>query len=287
MMRYANLLLITPVALALLFSACGGGDEPLDDPYEGHIFVGERADYSSDSSFCCYAAANVTLGEGSLTYEPQDGRVKGTLELTNSGNGNLRIDSIEIEGDSDALQLEPASSWTETVMDELSSDPPRPVYVGPESSLVLEFFWDGSADLSQTSLSIQTNDPDATTHRVPFNAVLGSQQMAHTNPCRDVQAVAKVKGSQDTPSNEIKTMLHSVIEFSVISRTLDLEDIERFSWTILDRPAESTARLAPNTMSSTPSFFVDLAGDYTVGVEVQLKSGDVCTKPEVKVHVVP
>lgn len=292
-MRYRTLFIAIPIAFALLASGCGGDEGPTADPYEGHIFIGDMADTSACTNprgTCGATYSNIQISPQNLIYEQQDGQVKGTLGIVNSGKGNLRIDSIEVEGDAESLQLRPASTWTERVMQELTVPSPRPVFIGPDGSLRLEFWWDGRADLSETALILRTNDPDSVEVRVPFTAiVMPEPEPVVEPPCHEVLAVATLRGHDDPPSNDIMTRPLETLEFAVTSETLDLEDIERYEWTILAKPENSTVRLTPSNQVSNPNMFIDLNGGYTIEVSLLLKegSGEVCADPRVEVYVAP
>lgn len=289
-MRYRTLFISIPIAFALLASGCGGDEGPPADPYEGHIFIGDMAEPVNCVNLCSGTVPNIQLFPKELTFEQQDGQVKGTLEIVNSGTDNLRIDSIEIEGDAESLQLRPASTWTERVMQELTATPPTSVFVGPRSSLMLEFWWDGSADLSETALILRTNDPDSVEVRVPFTAiVMPEPEPVVEPPCHEVLAVATLRGHDDPPSNDIMTRPLETLEFAITSETLDLEDIERYEWTILAKPENSTVRLTPSNQVSNPNMFIDLNGGYIIEVSLLLKegSGEVCADPRVEVYVAP
>lgn len=89
------------------------------------------------------------------------------------------------------------------------------------------------------------------------------------NPCPNAEAVGRVKadegGSAGEYDNEIDALPLDTIEFDGTEST-DPGDgsIERYEWSIIDRPADSTARLTPSSNVEQPELFLDLAGEYTV-----------------------
>lgn len=110
-------------------------------------------------------------------------------------------------------------------------------------------------------LKVESNDPSRRTHEIKLVGA-GSD-----NECPEAVAEGKVEGG-----SRLKTSLNTLPLETIVFDGTDSQDpdgeVERYEWSIIDRPADSTARLTPNSNVEQPELFLDLAGTYKVELVV-------------------
>lgn len=284
------LLLTFASSMPLLFLGCGGEEEAVEnDPYAGSIFIGDRAaqgDHCScpDGAICSGCPPNIQVGGANLSFDNEDGMIEGRLRIINSGKGNLRLSNITIEGNAaEVIQFESSSEINGQAMADLTSEPPVPVYIAPDSALDLEFRWDGGEDISGTTFVIRSNDSDSLETRVPLSLLLPKPS------CEMFALGAKLAGSNNTLAPSIDVSPTQTVELGIAAAPHALARVDRFEWFFHEMPAGSTARFvsSPNVLS--PMFFVDREGQFVAGLEVILDNGEVfegCEDWEVVINAV-
>ncbi len=136
-------------------------------------------------------------------------------------------------------------------------------------------------------LRIDSNDPAAQTREID---VVGR---GVDSDCPTAEATASVAGG-GASGTQIDTRPLATITFDGTASSYPNGSIDRYEWSIIDRPADSTAHLTPGANSAQPEMFLDLAGQYTVELVVyadgQQNCGDralieIDATPEQDIHV--
>ena len=123
-------------------------------------------------------------------------------------------------------------------------------------------------------IRIQSNDPAYTRQNETDGKLVDLIGKGNDNPCPTASAKGGIKGSGQlrSPSQgtvDIDTLPLETIQFDGTNSS-DQGDgsIDRYEWSVIDRPADSTARLTPSSNVAEPEMFLDLAGEYTVELVV-------------------
>jgi len=159
------------------------------------------------------------------------------IELTDDGDGNFSLDESTLPGDlanGDSFALQGGSRANFSIN---FTPPDEETYTG---ELLLE-----SNDPAKRSLTIELSGKGT------------------DNQCPEATARVEVKGSGRSKSSLNTLPLETVVLDGSNSQDPD-GTVERFEWSIIDRPEDSTARLAPNNTVEKPELFLDLAGTYRV-----------------------
>lgn len=119
------------------------------------------------------------------------------------------------------------------------------------------------------------------------NAEISVVAAASNNQCPKAVALARVKGSS-VWSDTVDAAPLDTIEFDG-SKSSDPEATNlKYYWSIQSAPTDSVAGIATGTDASTATFFVDLAGDYSICLSVEDGDGLMsCNTDCVKISAVP
>ena len=100
------------------------------------------------------------------------------------------------------------------------------------------------------------------------------------NECAVAMAAARLEGTMNEFAQDLVAEPLSTVEFSAEGSFAPSGAIEGYQWTVLQRPPGSTATFAPGPDVADPTLFIDLAGSYTIVLEVTDADGSVsCGDP--------
>jgi hypothetical protein len=183
-----------------------------------------------------------------------------TMTITNcSPTKELEVTGIDMTDDSDAEfyvgDLPPGLPDDKVVID-----------IGGTASFVLNYAPTAEA-ASQGTLRILSNDVAKTPLDVPVNG------RGSTNVCPTAVGKGRVQGAGGPYNATIEAIPLQTIQFSA-DGSGDPDDpnnanaISRYEWAIIEKPADSTTRMAPRDSIANPTLFLDLAGRYIVELTV-------------------
>jgi hypothetical protein len=133
------------------------------------------------------------------------------------------------------------------------------------------------------ALVVNSNDPTTPTKRVCLR-VTGDD-----NACPTAVAKAKINGGGGSLRNELTPAPLETVQFDGTQSTDNDGSIQRYEWTILERPEGSTGRMVPNPSSPKPEMFLDIAGNYRIELKVYDNEGVVSCGGQsiVKINAIP
>ncbi len=189
---------------------------------------------------------------------------------------DLLVYNIMLSGDADAAFEIPAGSLPA----EIPGGTPHRLAPHASVSFVLGYA-PHTPGIDVGELLIRSADAYRPTLRIPL---LGQAQAL---PCPIADARGRVVGSSSY-ATDITARPLQTIEFSS-SRSSDPSGTDlSYEWSIVSRPTNSQARLAPDEFAPNPRLMLDLAGDYEVALTVynayEVAS---CTASKVTIHAVP
>ncbi|WP_168210954.1 hypothetical protein [Persicimonas caeni] len=144
-----------------------------------------------------------------------------------------------------------------------------PVEVPPGERIWFDVVFQSVDEQTHTGeVLITSDDPSHGQIRLPVFA-----RGASDTDCPFARADAWVAGSDERTRPIVTSPLEGIMLDA--SRSFDFDgSVERYEWTILERPEGSSARILPSSDSVEARFFVDLAGFYMVGLEVYDDEGN-------------
>ena len=212
-----------------------------------------------------------------------------SLEVHNCGDLPLTLQGAELldpgEGSSEDFSLdgEPAG---------LDCDDAGTVCAGAAAVLP-----GGSVDVL-VAFTPMTEAPDGGRLRV-FTDVPGAEEMdvllfgrGNTNACPHVEASARIAGADawepGDPLAPLEALPLATLELRG-DRSVDPDgQIARWQWSVIERPEDSRAQLAPHAGASNPTLFLDLAGVYVIELQVFDDQGlPGCAAARVVVEAIP
>lgn len=152
--------------------------------------------------------------------------------------------------------------------------PPTPLRIEAHDELKLKVnYTPQRPGEAKGQLSVTLDEPGAPQLKVLLtgHAVAASCPIAY--------ATGRIKNSQGAPGTMIFAPNLSIIELSGLGSTSPSSEIERFEWSLIKKPADSTARLTPSSQSSQPGLFTDLVGEYIIELTVFDRRGIASCKP--------
>ena len=178
-----------------------------------------------------------------------------TVENCRSRAENLTLEGIEVVDDGGGV-----FSVSESSLPGDLNDAAYVVEGDDRANFVVEFEPKAKKVYNGTLL-VESNDPSRQAHRIELVGK-GSD-----NRCPNAVAEAAVEGNENQRA-QIDTLPLETIRFDASGSTDPDGSIERYEWSIIDRPKDSTARLTPSSSAKQPELFLDLAGDYKVELKV-------------------
>lgn len=124
-------------------------------------------------------------------------------------------------------------------------------------------------------VEVRSNDPARATNgvRVP---IVGEG----TNQCPTAVLRARVEGDLLWDTSITTEPLKTVELRSSLS------GVERYEWTIVQRPANSTTQLSPSATVAEPTLFLDVAGEYVVELKAFNDAGMlICSEQSIRITV--
>lgn len=151
-----------------------------------------------------------------------------------------------------------------------------------DSSTFVVAFSPTDDTLKEGRLEIKSNDPANATLKVDV------QGRGTDNVCPTAVAQGRIESPNATPFTQTQTApLRKILLDGSGSQDPD-GTIDRYEWTIVRRPVNSTARLNPSNRVVNPELFLDLAGDY----ELELRTFDAqgapsCDTAKIVIRAIP
>jgi hypothetical protein len=183
-----------------------------------------------------------------------------TMTITNcSPTKELEVNGLEMTADSD-IEFSIGS------MPPGLPEEPTTIDIGATASFVLNYAPSAEAT-NQGTLRVLSNDEAKSPLDIP---VYGR---GSTNVCPTAVAKARVQGSGAPYLQDVEAIPLNTIQLSAEGST-DPDDagnpdaIASYQWSIIEHPADSTARIAPRDDIANPTLFMDLAGRYIVELTV-------------------
>jgi len=180
-----------------------------------------------------------------------------TVQIKNcSRTEDLIIDSIDLTdaGIDSVFDINEAGLITEL------ANGPIVIPALESKNFAVEFQPNGETT-SSGRLEISNNDPVNSTLRVDLTGT------GTTNQCPTSRAVGSIIGSSGAQRSQISTIPLKTVKFESQSSDLD-GNVEGFDWSIIQKPANSQARLSPTRTVDSPEMFLDIAGEYIVELTV-------------------
>ena len=185
-----------------------------------------------------------------------------TVQNCRSQAEDLSLHDIEVVSDTEAFEVT-------NLPGELSQGNSFKLEENEKKSFAVEFT-PSETETYNGQIRIESNDPaygDA--RRIDL---VGT---GDNTPCPTAVASAGIaRGGQlrepgDDGTVDIDTLPGETIRLDgTRSSDQGIGSVERYEWSIIDRPADSMARLMPTADVADPELFVDLAGEYTVELVV-------------------
>ena len=178
-----------------------------------------------------------------------------TVENCRSRAEDLKLEGVEVTDDAGGVFSVSKSS--------LPGDLNDAAYVieGDDRANFVVEFEPKKKETYEGTLLVKSNDPSRRMHTVKL---IGK---GSDNQCPEAIAKASVKGNENQRA-EIETLPLETIKFDASDSSDSDGSIERYEWSIIERPQDSTARLTPSSSVEKPELFLDLAGDYKVELKV-------------------
>lgn len=182
-----------------------------------------------------------------------------TMTITNcSPNKELEVSGIKmVEGSDEEF-------FVDTLPGEL---PDNAVVVEPgeNTSFVLSYAPTAEA-ANEGTLEIRSNDRAKDPLLIPVNG------RGSNNACPTAVAKGRIQGQGGPAVSQIETIPLATVQFDG-TQSSDPDNpgpggIAAYEWSIVERPADSTATFSPNSTVANPSLFIDLAGRYKVQLRV-------------------
>ncbi len=225
-----------------------------------------RVALSGNAGSPCIALSEedtLDFGQGGLAVATHE-----TVVIENcSATSDLEVTDIRICtdtpeagcADSDVFQIRPGS---------LPEGIPGRAVLGPkETANFVLTYTPTEIETSTGALTVFSNDPARPEVEVPL---IGE---ATDNACPTAVAEAKLQEAATWGTDRISTIPLKTIDLRATNSTDSDGTIERYEWTIVQRPTSSTTTLLPSPNVADPTLFLDLAGDYLVELKVWDEDG--------------
>lgn len=203
-----------------------------------------------------------------------------TVTITNcSPNKDLEVSDISMLAGSDEAFF--VDSLPGNIPDE-----PLIIPVDGTASFVLNYAPEAEV-ANEGTLEIRSNDTAKDPLHIPVNG------RGSNNACPTAVAKARIVGSSGIWGTSLDAIPLDTIAFDASDST-DPDDpnnasaIQGYEWTVVERPADSTAQFSPNARSANPQFFLDLAGRYVFELRVyDANNTPSCETSQITVLAVP
>ncbi len=189
-----------------------------------------------------------------------------TLTITNcSPNKPLEVSSIKMADGSDAEFYIDDAGLPPGLPDEMTV-----IDIGNTASFVVSYAPTAEA-ANEGQIEILSNDSAKSPLLIPVNG------RGSNNACPTATAKARVQGDGGPYFQQIEAVPLDTIELNGSDST-DPDNpgagaIDRYEWTIIEKPADSTTRFSPRASAANPTLFIDLAGRYVLELRVYDSTG--------------
>ncbi|MFW5968424.1 MAG: choice-of-anchor D domain-containing protein [Persicimonas sp.] len=221
-----------------------------NDPESGTT----RVDLSGNSGAACMAVPDaVDFDSGSL-----DQTNSKNISIENcSRTEELEISNIEVTDDGEGT----FSIQEDSLPEGLSDGDEAVVETGERATFTIDFKPDEEEEF-EGELLIESNDS------ANEEATIDLVGVGSDNQCPTADFDASVEGGRAYgPDGHIEALPLDTVEFDGTESEDEDGSIERYEWTILDRPSDSTQRMQPNDEAES-ELFLDVAGTYEIELNV-------------------
>ncbi len=193
----------------------------------------------------------INFGEGGIGFANNK-----TITIENcSPTSDLEVSSISITDDGGGVYSIKDGSLPPGL-------PDANAIVPPDNTRTFVLTYTPTDESTSTGeLTVESNDPAKATLRVP---ILGK---GTNNVCPNAVAEARLEGSSRY-QQQISTIPLKNIEFRGTNSVDQNGSVANYEWTIVQRPANSTAQFDPAPTHPEPKLFLDLAGVYVIELTV-------------------
>jgi len=242
-----------------------------DAPSDASIFVSSNDPANSQVEIKLVGNAGspcIKLGPPAEQVEEPQGDETHRLDFEQSQISRDTIKTIQIINCSPTQDLEISEIFIPEGADsdgkfELSALPEGladgPVTIEADKSTTFEVSYTPEAEeLNEGRIVLRSNDEVNRELRIDVSG------RGTNNVCPTALAEATIVGSSGRPSQQISTIPLKTIQFSGLNSTDSDGQVQRYEWSIVSAPTNSTSRFTPNNTSPEPRLFLDLAGEYVI-----------------------
>ena len=196
-----------------------------------------------------------------------------TLAHCRESGPPLQVEGLSIRSDRDGAFRLPSAAEEEFEIPAGSSEEVTVTFQPPRAEAfrgLLEFYTNASV-------------------KEPVEVTLSGQGEKDASSCPRAVARAQLKGVNTPPKSDLSTAPLETLRLQGGQSSDPDGSIARYEWSIVKRPADSTATLAPDASTKNPDLFLDLAGTYELELSVTDEGGNVqCGDPaRVTIEAIP
>lgn len=219
--------------------------------------------------------SEINFGEGSIGFANNR-----TIVIENcSSTSDLNVSEISVCTDVDGSCDASSPLFTINEASLPGELPTNPAVIGPQdtANFVLTYTPE-DLSVSTGKLTVRSDDPAKSALVVP---IVGK---GTDNACPTAVAQAKVATSTRWET-AIATIPLQTIDFRSESTDVD-GTVDRYEWSIIQQPTNSTTRFSPSSTVAEPSLFLDLAGEYLIELKVFDNDGMESCGDQAIIHIV-
>lgn len=219
-----------------------------------------------------------SLARIELTGRVDDGRVEGPC-VDVQPSDVLEFDDTPVATTaSKSVTFTNCSQSDELLLSNRSAQPSPPfsldaggeVDVAPGESIrqTVQFTPADSTSYEGT-LNLETDVPDQPVVRITLRGAGVSD-----SDCPTAKAVATLQENSGGGSDDLTTEPYQTIELDGRDSTAQVGNVDRWEWTVANRPTDSTAQLTPSSEIAEPTVLLDLVGSYEFHLTVYDTEGN-------------
>lgn len=215
----------------------------------------------ADAGAACLGLSHQQSIDFGPTSTSQGGTKTVTMENCRPRGGDLEIDKVEITDDGGGVFALDQSSLPGNLAQGQTF-----TISGDDRANFVVTFSPNAKNTYTGELTIESNDPSRRTHKIQLEGE------GTDNACPNAEAEARIKGA-GTWSSSVQASPNKTIAFDGTDSSDSDGSIQRYEWSIIARPQNSTARLTPSASVKAPELFLDIAGTYKVELVVYDNDG--------------
>lgn len=236
--------------------------------------VGPAPDTSVEDGGKDYAVAFQASNQLTFEWPGLDASARHSFRVRNTGDGSLMIDGLRFGDNPDEVfRLDPNS-----LPDKLAAGEPYALSSGEhiESTVV---FSPAAREAYDGELIVEVASGGGQTHTIELTST------SPDNDCPYAVARARLKNSDADWVAELETEADKTVQLSAADSEDPDGTIAEYGWSITERPASSTAELAPSSDVADPTLFLDRFGSYRVELVVEDDAGRTNCGGPATVHI--